>query len=197
MENHSTVKKALSDALKMKWSEATTGPPQVLQGALEGGDEQFRQRLLLAQAQCQELKPVIEATRKLLGAAQGDSTRAAEESAKDYRLSPEDGVLERAVLFIKSAKLWIPVMPTTIVPAELFGEAREDLTWRRYAYERAHLTFLEPHRAMSATWQALKRMAFLAIHAQGFQYLDERMRRLSPIQNGRGNGSDAKYASIN
>jgi hypothetical protein len=51
-------------------------------------------------------------------------------------------------------------MPTTLVPAECFGEAREDLTWRRYAFERAHLTFLEPHRPMGATWQALNRMAF-------------------------------------
>ena len=70
VENHASVKKALGDVLKTKWSEATTGPPRVLKETLEGGDEEFRQRLLLAQGQCQELKPLIEAARKLLGATQ-------------------------------------------------------------------------------------------------------------------------------
>jgi hypothetical protein len=52
VENHSSVKKALGDALKTKWAEATTGPPCVMKEALERSDEQFRQELLLAQGQC-------------------------------------------------------------------------------------------------------------------------------------------------
>jgi hypothetical protein len=135
-QDHAAKKKALGDALKQKWSESTTGPPQVLKEALEGGDEEFRQRLLIAQGLCQELKLLIDAARKLLGATLAESTKDAEERAKDYRLSPLDGVLERAVTFTKAAILWVPVMPTTVVPAECFGEARDDLTWRKYAYER-------------------------------------------------------------
>eukprot|EP00973_Karenia_brevis_P072457 10065270-Karenia_brevis.AAC.1 len=34
------------------------------------------------------------------------------------------------------------------------------MTWRRCAFERAHMTFLEPHRPSGATWQAIKTMAF-------------------------------------
>jgi hypothetical protein len=165
VQDHQAKKKALADALKQKWSESTTGPPEVLKDALEGGDEEFRTRLLGAQGMCPELRPLIEAARKLLGATLAESTKDAEEKAKDYRLSPLDGVLERKVTIVKAAILWVPVMPVTIVPAECFGEARDDLTWRRYAYERAHMTFLEPHRATGPTWQALKRMAFLAFHA--------------------------------
>ena len=33
------------------------------------------------------------------------------------------------------------------------------MTWRRFAFERAHATFLEPHRPSGASWQALRRMA--------------------------------------
>ena len=68
-------KKALADALKQKWSESTTGPPEVLREALEGGDEEFRTRLLGAQGMCPELKPLIEAARKLLGATLAESTK--------------------------------------------------------------------------------------------------------------------------
>ena len=79
--------------------------------------------------------------------------------ARDYRLNPEDAVLERAVP-ITRVTVWVPVMPTTVVPAECFGEAGVELTWRRYAFERAHVTFLNPHRPSGPTFQALKRLAF-------------------------------------
>ena len=92
------------------------------------------------------------------GGTQKESVKEAEATAKDYRLNPEDAVLERAVL-ITRVRVWVPVMPTTVVPAECLGEAESDLTWRRYAFERAHATFLEPHRPSGATFQALKRMA--------------------------------------
>ena len=51
-------------------------------------------------------------------------------------------------------------MPSTKIPAQCFAPPREDLTWRRFAFECAHATFLEPHRSSGSTWQALKRMAF-------------------------------------
>eukprot|EP00973_Karenia_brevis_P061706 8581825-Karenia_brevis.AAC.1 len=54
-------------------------------------------------------------------------------------------------------------MPSIPVPGEYFAGSsgeRGGMTWRRYAFERAHMTFLEPHRPSNATWQALKRMAF-------------------------------------
>ena len=52
-------------------------------------------------------------------------------------------------------------MPDVVLPPEWFGIATEvPITWRRYAFEQAHTTFLEPHRPPNATWQALKRMAF-------------------------------------
>ena len=82
---------------------------------------------------------MLEARDKLLGATQAESVSAAEELPKDYRLNPEGGVLERAV-FITEARIWVPVMPTTVVPAECFGEPQGNLTWRRYAFERAHMT---------------------------------------------------------
>ena len=68
-------------------------------------------------------------------------------------------MLERAV-FVTRVSIWVPVMPATTVPLDYFGESSEGLTWRRYAFETAHMTFLEPHRSSGSTWQALKRMAF-------------------------------------
>ena len=159
VENHSAMKGLLGNTLRAKWTEATTGPPRALFELLEGSDEQFRQRLIKAQGLCQELRPLLEARNKILGAACNESVKAAEELSKDYRLNPEDGVLGRRV-FITRAHIWVSVLPTTIVPAECSEEPQEGLTWRRYAFERAHMTFLEPHRPAGATYQALKRIAF-------------------------------------
>eukprot|EP00973_Karenia_brevis_P022516 3099696-Karenia_brevis.AAC.1 len=73
--------------------------------------------------------------------------------------------------------MWVPVMPATTVPAEYFNGScgeRGGVTWRRYAFERAHMTFLEAHRPPGAAWQALKRMFFLAYNAQGLCDVDQR-----------------------
>ena len=88
-----------------------------------------------------------------------DKIKEEQELAKSYRLSPLDGVLEREV-FITKALIWVPVMPSTVVPREYFGIQVENLTWRRFAFEQAHTTFLTPHRTSGATWQTLKRIAF-------------------------------------
>ena len=153
------MKRLLSDTLAAKWTEATTGPPHALKEMLEGSDAQFREKLLYAQGRCKELMPYLEARNRLLTATHRDSVKDAGEFSKDYRLSPEDGVLERNV-FVTKASIWVPVMPTTVIPPELFGTVGENVTWRRYAFDRAHTTFLEPHRSSGSTWQALKRMAF-------------------------------------
>ena len=83
----------------------------------------------------------------------------AEALTKDYRLNPEDGVLERAV-DVSKARIWVPVMPALAIPSGFFAKPRDEITWRRYAFEMAHATFLEPHRSSSSSWQALKRIGF-------------------------------------
>ena len=59
VESNTSVKRALENTLKANWVEATTGPPCALQAVLEGSDEQFRQRLLLAQGLCKELRLLL------------------------------------------------------------------------------------------------------------------------------------------
>ena len=92
-------------------------PPRALKEVLEGSDEQFRQRLLVAQGQCKELEPLLEATNKLLSATYNESVKAAEELSKDYRLNPLDGILERAVLITK-AQIWACLLYTSPSPRD-------------------------------------------------------------------------------
>ena len=155
MGNHQSVRQSLSDTMKLKWKDATDGPPYVLKEVLEGGDSDFRGKLLTAQGECPELKPLIAAARLVLRASSRDSTVEALKVTKDYKLAL-DGVLERSV-HMSRVFLWVPVMPTTVIPMPDVGERKQDLTWRRYAFERAHMTFLEPHRPAGASFQALKR----------------------------------------
>ena len=61
---------------------------------------------------------------------------------------------------MSQAIIWVPVMPSGSIPPEFIAAEGRDVSWRRYAFERAHLTPLEPHRPHGPTWQALKRMAF-------------------------------------
>ena len=102
---------------------------------------------------------IMESLQALSRATSKESTKEHEEKGKSYRFSPEDGVLEREVLVTK-VLIWVPVLPGVPVPDELLTEASRSVTWRRYAFDRAHSTFLEPHRNSSATWQALTRMGF-------------------------------------
>ena len=155
--NHSSVRKALSEALNVKWAESMDETPRALPEMLDAGDNQLRGKLLVVQGQCLELKPLLEAANRLLTATYKDSVKEAAELAKDYRLNPEDGDLERAVS-VTRVIIWVPVMPATALPSKQ-SEAGA-VTWRRYAFERAHCVCLEPHRPPGNTWQALKRMAF-------------------------------------
>ena len=137
---------------------------------MEAGNEQFRTNLAAAQALCKECVPLIAARGHLLDATYKDSVKDAQIVSKDYRLNPVDGVLERQVS-ITRALIWVPVMPTTVLPPECFNPPRSDLTWRRFAFECAHMTFLEPHRSSGATWQTLKRMAFWVCMLKDFNCL--------------------------
>ena len=61
VQDHVTQKQVLADTLRAKWAEATTGPPRAVPEMLEGGDDQFRPRLLAAQGNCKECMPFIQA----------------------------------------------------------------------------------------------------------------------------------------
>ena len=140
---HGSIREVLEDTCKQKWHEDTTAPSEELREVLQGTDEQFRERLRSAQKKCQDLKPILQAVEVLLTAAQKDSITAAEKKARDYRLNPVDRVLERKVY---KPDIWVPVMPTTIIPQDMFAKGVDNITWRRFAFDRAHSTFLEPHR---------------------------------------------------
>ena len=61
---------------------------------------------------------------------------------------------------VSKVLIWVPVLPSVAVPDDYLAEGGQSVSWRRYAFDRAHCTFLEPHRSSGATWQALKRMGF-------------------------------------
>ena len=106
MEEHFERKRVLAETLRLKWAEATSGPPRALPEVLDGGDEQFRPRLLLAQGKCAECLPLVEAQKHLLSATYKESTKEAEAISKDYRLNPVDGILERSVL-VTRVEIWV------------------------------------------------------------------------------------------
>eukprot|EP00973_Karenia_brevis_P055664 7741137-Karenia_brevis.AAC.1 len=86
---------------------------------LEGSDEQFRSKLAQAQSLCPAIRRLVAAQNHLLNATQGESIKDAEAVARNYRLNPVDGVLEKSVL-ITIAAIWVPVMPSTPVPGDYF-----------------------------------------------------------------------------
>ena len=78
------IKEALRATLRAKWMESTTGPDKAMPEVLEAEDPQLRQKLKLAQAQCKELKPLLEAQAHLLKAGYKDAIKTAEETGKDW-----------------------------------------------------------------------------------------------------------------
>eukprot|EP00973_Karenia_brevis_P049796 6914735-Karenia_brevis.AAC.1 len=73
----------------------------------EGSDDQFRSKLAQAQKLCPEVCRLVAAQNQLLNATQGESIKDAQAVAKNYRLNPVDGVLEKSVLVTKAA-IWVP-----------------------------------------------------------------------------------------
>ena len=47
-------------------------------------------------------------------------------------------------------------MPDVIIEVE----GPTQVTWRRWAFDKAHCVVLEPHRSSGPTWQTLRRIAF-------------------------------------
>ena len=72
----------------------------------------------------------------------------------DYRLAPEDELLEKKVL-LASCCLWVPVLPDSSVPGEPSG-----VSWRRWLFDYCHATFLNPHRAAGESFQMLRRSGY-------------------------------------
>jgi hypothetical protein len=147
----------LQGAMKEKWNEATMASEAELPTKfwqLSGEQVSLRASIRECQARCQETKELMSAQRKVLGATAKDPTKGLEEAAKDYRLSPDDQVLERKVS-VGRADLWVPVLPDIAIPDGL-----EVVSWRRWAFDWSHGTFLDPHRKPGASWQTLKRVAY-------------------------------------
>ena len=70
-----------------------------------------------------------------------------------YCLSPDDDFLERKVI-LASGFLWVLVIPE--VPME-FSDLQA-VSWRRWLFEHAHASMLNPHCAASEGYQLLHRM---------------------------------------
>ena len=156
VEQLATVREALTTTLKQKWAESTSGPDKAMTGKLEAMVPDFRLKLIEAQKKCKDGERLLKALTVLLTAKAKESVKEAQDTAKDYRLHPVDGMLERKVL-VARAMIWVPYMPGIILEQE---DGDRGKTWRRWAFEMAHCTFLEPHRPSGPTWQTLKRIAF-------------------------------------
>ena len=72
-----------------------------------------------------------------------------------YRLNPVDGVLEFRVN-IHFALLWVPYLPD----GKCALVKDREVTWKRWAFDHAHQTFVSPHRSAAATYQYLRRMCY-------------------------------------
>ena len=73
---------------------------------------------------------------------------------EEYRLCPLDNVLERRV-FLADARYWVPVMPDDSVPCLV-----PSTSWRRWAFELSHLTFINPQRTGGETFQIMRRLGY-------------------------------------
>ena len=63
-------------------------------------------------------------------------------------------MLKRRV-FLADARYWVPVMPDDSVPC-----LEPSKSWRRWAFELSHLTFVNPHRTACETFQILRRLGY-------------------------------------
>ena len=71
-----------------------------------------------------------------------------------YRLNPLDDVLERKVS-LAACCIWVPVVPDSAVEGE-----EPPTSWRRWMYEFAHASTLNPHRSSGESYQILRRMGY-------------------------------------
>ena len=151
-ERCAELRDELRQTIRAKWREASESPEVKLPELIEGVD--VRRAILGAQSNCKVTRELLMVQRKILGATAKDSAESLKGGA-DYRLSPADQVLERKVS-ITNRHVWVPVLPDVSVPLQ----DEEAKSWRRWAFEWSHLTFLEPHRPTGPTWQCLKRIGY-------------------------------------
>ena len=72
--------------------------------------------------------------------------------AATYRLSPLDNVLEKRLVLAEGA-LWVPAIPDS---AMHIG----NISWRKWLFNYAHATLMNPHRAPGESYQLLRRMGY-------------------------------------
>ena len=152
----------LAASAKLEWSKDHSGPDAVL--PLPPLLDSTNARMALAQAQkvddtCDQISWQ---KRKELDPKWGHRTKPKASMVQplkplelaEYRLAPDDGVLEKRVL-LGSCCLWVPVVPDMPVPGE-----PSKVGWRRWLYDHCHSTFLNPHRPAGESFQQLRRCGF-------------------------------------
>ena len=87
--------------------------------------------------------------------------------------------------------IWVAVMPYAKLPDKIqaaLPDCDPWMTWRRYAFERAHTTFLEPHRLQSHPTVCNAKQIYTPDHGFGitssmwFQKMNLQICLLHPIQ---------------
>ena len=124
------------------------------------GGSNCRAALLKAQMASPQLQGTIAQIRAELAGrdvSQKDDKGVAAVSMKPaervlYRLSPADEVLERKVI-LANCSLWVPVAPNETVEGE-----DPAMSWRRWMFEFAHASALNPRRSSGESYQILRRM---------------------------------------
>ena len=149
---------------RMLWKEETASPKMGVQPLPSMIDcSNVREFLKEAQAECPELKPILQQKRAELdperelkrktGRPKQKNVLAPLES-KQFRLSPKDGVLEGEVN-LASEVLFVPCIPSVQVRTE-----GSPMTWRFWLFSHCHCTFVEPHRRAGPTFQLLRRVGW-------------------------------------
>ena len=67
-------------------------------------------------------------------------------------MSPLDDVLEKR-LVLAVGVLWVPAIPDSTMEIG-------DVSWKRWLFDDAHATLVNPHRASGESFQLLRRMGF-------------------------------------
>ena len=161
--NVMNIRKALESTIVQKWKDVQHLPAELPPVVLQGTEDGFRRRLHDAQLACTETAAVIAAVRITLDGGSRARLLEAEKIARGYRISPvtleDPGILEHEAT-IGGTMFWVPVMPDVPLPEDWPYEEATETTWRRYAFDRAHGTFLEPHRTADASEAVLRRIAY-------------------------------------
>ena len=71
-----------------------------------------------------------------------------------FQLNPQDGVLERLVLF-REGRCTVFCIPDACLPESIGA-----LTWREWIFLHCHETMLNPHRKLGATTNFVKRIGW-------------------------------------